>query len=239
MPTSKKIAQLAKRSHHFLRLHEYWIIECCVALFLFAGLKCFLPFPIPLIAGWDAFAFTSITLTWIFVFTKDPYEIRRALRLPDSTRHFFFFVVILAAMASILSTWLLLNLVQKKFAPHVSASIAFALITIAISWIFVHTRFASLYAHFYYRPTTSHAQNREPLTKENLTGGLIFPGEENYPDYWDFVYFSFVIGMTCQVADVGIANHRLRKLVLLHGLLSFLFNTSIIALVVNIISGLL
>ncbi|MBM3856549.1 MAG: DUF1345 domain-containing protein [Verrucomicrobia bacterium] len=231
--------QFEKRSHHFLRFHEYWVIELCIALLLFFLLKRSFPFPIPWIVAWDGFALTSILLTWLFIFTKDPYSIRRQLRLTDTARRFFLFIVISAAIASVLSTWFLLRLVKEKSIPHVSESITFALITIAISWTFVHTRFASLYAHFFYRTTPSHLSNTDQNEKDNLTGGLIFPGQEKFPDYWDFVYFSFVIGMTCQVADVGIAKHRLRRLVLLHGLLSFLFNTSIIALVVNIISGLL
>lgn len=239
MLSHTKVIQFTKRSHHFLRFHEYWAIECLVALLLFLRLHQYFPFPIPLIAAWDGFALSSIALTSLFIFTKNPYEIRKQLRLNDSTRHFFFLLVILAAIASVLSTWFLLSLVKEKFAPHVSESIAFALITIAISWLFVHTRFATLYAHFFYRPLPSRLVSKDQSNQENFIGGLIFPGQEKFPDYWDFVYFSFVIGMTCQVADVGITKHRLRRLVLLHGLLSFLFNTSIIALVVNIIAGLL
>ena len=246
MLSPETINQFTKRSHHFLRFHEYWVIECLTALLLFLGLYHHLPFPIPVIAAWYGFAVTSITLTWLFIFTKNPHEIRKQLRLKDNTRRFFFFLVILAAVASFLATWLLLSLVKEKFTPHLSESVMFGLLTIAISWIFVHTRFAALYAHFYYR-ATARTEAVEPLLKattaneenqENITGGLIFPGHEKFPDYWDFVYFSFVIGMTCQVADVGIAQHRLRRLVLLHGLIAFFFNTSILALVVNIIAGL-
>ncbi len=234
----KKINQLTKRSHHFLHFHEYWVIECFIALLLFFKLRQHFPFPIPFLVAWDGFAFTSIALTGLFIFTKNPYEIRKQLRLNDNTRHFFFLVVILAAIVSVLSTWFLLNLVKEKFTLHLSASIVFALITIAISWIFVHTRFASLYAHFFYRALPSNISNENQGDQTTFAGGLAFPGQEKFPDYWDFVYFSFVIGMTCQVADVGITKHQLRRLVLLHGLLSFLFNTSIIALVVNIIAGL-
>lgn len=244
MSSFKKITQSSKRSHHFLRLHEYWAIECLIALLLFWGLHHSFPFPIPYIVAWDGFALTSIILTWFLIFTKDPYSIRKQLRLTDTARHFFFFVLILASIASVLSTWFLLSLAKEKFTHHVSESIAFALITIAISWTFVHTRFASLYAHFFYHPLppardpSLSATKPDPEEEKSVTGGLVFPGQEKFPDYWDFVYFSFVIGMTCQVADVGITQHRLRRLVLLHGLLAFFFNTSILALVVNIIAGL-
>jgi uncharacterized membrane protein len=237
MSSSEKINQLSKRSDYFLRFHEYWAIEGLTALLLFLGCYHYFPFPVPLMVAWDGLALISITLTSFFIFTQHPCEIRKQLRAKDHTRQFFFLVVMLAAVASFLATWLLLNLVKQKFIPHLSESVTFALLTIALSWVFVHTRFAGLYAHFYYRPT-----KRVDLAglekQEHITEGLLFPGCEKSPDYWDFVYFSFVIGMTCQVADVGIAHHQLRRLVLAHGLLSFFFNTSILALVVNIIAGL-
>ncbi len=92
----------------------------------------------------------------------------------------------------------------------------------------VHTIFTLRYAHIYYG--TDDEQNR--------VGGLEFPDEEN-PDYLDFAYFSFIIGMTSQVSDVSIHSKRLRRLGLLHGLIAFFFNVTIIALSINTVSGLL
>ena len=91
----------------------------------------------------------------------------------------------------------------------------------------VHTVFALRYAHIYYEC----GQAGNPL------GGLNFP-DEDAPDYLDFAYFSFVIGMTSQVSDVSISGRRLRRLALVHGLISFAFNLSILGLCINIISGL-
>ena len=231
MTTSKKITQLAQRSHRFLYIHEYWMIEIMVALFLFFTLSSYFPFPVPSIAAWDGFALTSILITWLTIFTKDPYEIRRQLRLKDTTRRLLFVVVLLAAIVSFLATWLLLVSAKKSPTLHTSETIALSIATVAISWFFVHTRFAILYAHAYYRDAIEQE-------REKTAGGLLFPGRE-LPNYLDFVYFSFVIGMTCQVADVGISRHQLRRFVLLHGLIAFLFNTAILALMINIIAGLL
>ena len=267
MPSPKKINQFTKRSHHFLHLHEYWLLECLIALFLFLGFQQYASFPIPMIIAWNGFAMTSIVSTWALIFTKDPYKIRQQLHLKDNTRHFLFFIVVAAAAASFLATWLLLTSSKAKLTSHSSETIFLALGTIALSWVFVHTRFATLYAHAYYRgeleagqsseflvvhkesenaDVTPSEQVQQPLKieamnfgkKSPIARGLLFPGDEKFPDYWDFVYFSFVIGMTCQVADVGITQHHFRRLVLLHGLLAFFFNTSILALVVNIIAGL-
>ena len=96
-----------------------------------------------------------------------------------------------------------------------------AAITVILSWTLIHTIFAFHYAHIYYRGPGIHGH------------GLKFPGEEE-PDYWDFVYFSFVIGMTFQVSDVQITRKELRRLVISHATVSFLFNVAILTLTVNI-----
>jgi uncharacterized membrane protein len=87
------------------------------------------------------------------------------------------------------------------------------------------------YAHFFYI-------DADTLHRDKIKGGLLFP-DDNSPDYFDFAYFSFVVGMTCQVSDVQISSKMLRRLVLVHGLISFAFNTAILAMFVNIIAGLI
>jgi uncharacterized membrane protein len=95
-------------------------------------------------------------------------------------------------------------------------------VTIALSWAVVHTAFALHYAHDYYRGVKP--------------GGLQFPSGDphDHADYWDFVYFSFVIGMTAQVSDVGITDKIIRRTATAHGIISFVFNTALLALMVNI-----
>ena len=100
------------------------------------------------------------------------------------------------------------------------AHVALAAVTILLSWAFIHTMFALHYAHEFY--------------DEALGGGLAFPGGTAEPDYWDFVYFSFVIGMTSQVSDVGITSQPIRRTATAHGVVSFVFNAALLALTVNI-----
>ena len=107
--------------------------------------------------------------------------------------------------------------------------VALVAITLLVSWLMTHTTFAFRYAHEYYEA---------PAGAEKVDGGLQFPGEEQ-PDYLDFLYFSMVLGMTFQVSDVQITSRKFRRLATVHGLLSFLFNTIILALTVNIAAGLL
>lgn len=102
--------------------------------------------------------------------------------------------------------------------------------TVVFSWLLMHSVFALRYAHNYYGDSLQdHSRH---------AGGLEFPGQHP-PDYRDFVYFSFVIGMTCQVSDVQVASRMMRRAVLLHGILSFAFNTVILALTINTVSSLL
>ena len=100
-------------------------------------------------------------------------------------------------------------------------------VTIFLSWCFVHTTFALHYAHEFYMD-----RGREGVACLEFPGG-------GHPDYLDFLYFSFVIGTTSQTADVSIASRSLRRLALLHGIIAFLFNTTLVALSVNIAAGLI
>ena len=104
-----------------------------------------------------------------------------------------------------------------------------AILGMLFSWLLVHTIFTVRYAHLYYR--------NDPDQPEMHVGGLKFPSEDR-PDFLDFAYFSFVLGMTFQVSDVEISSKTIRRIALFHGLLSFGYNTVIVALTINIIAGL-
>ena len=107
--------------------------------------------------------------------------------------------------------------------------IALVALTLFVSWLMTHVTFAFRYAHEYYA---------HDLGGPDFDRGLEFPGETR-PDYLDFMYFALVLGMTFQVSDVQITSRKLRRVASVHGLLSFLFNTIILALTVNIAAGLL
>lgn len=105
----------------------------------------------------------------------------------------------------------------------------YIILTIVGSWLLVHTVFALEYAYRYYHDTNI-TSKQSPC--------LDFPNETD-PDYWEFLYFSFVIGMTSQVSDVQTTSRLMRRLALLHGIISFFFNTSILAMSINIIAALI
>ena len=137
--------------------------------------------------------------------------------LQDDGRFLILLVTALGAFASIAA------IVSELGAAHRGApQLSLATVTIALTWATVHTTFALHYAHDYYR-------GAKP-------GGLQFPSgdKDDHADYWDFVYFSFVIGMTAQVSDVGITDKTIRRTATAHGIISFVFNTALVALMVNI-----
>jgi uncharacterized membrane protein len=118
----------------------------------------------------------------------------------------------------------------KAAKPGVQAlHVALVCTTLLLSWLMTHTSFCFRYAHEFYT---------KPDDDGDVDGGLAFPNEK-LPDYLDFFYFSLVLGMTFQVSDVQITSRKFRRLASVHGLLSFLFNTIILALTINIIAGML
>jgi len=139
--------------------------------------------------------------------------------------------VILAAVTSLFAVAILVGGAKGLGPRALTEHLVLAGATVLSSWFLVHTVFAMHYAHTYY-----HDSDNDPHTIEGA--GLEFPNQKA-PDFLDFAYFSFVIGMTCQVSDVQVSSQGIRRLALVHGLLSFLFNTVILALSINLASSLL
>jgi uncharacterized membrane protein len=138
----------------------------------------------------------------------------------------------IAALASIVAIFAQLATV-KDLPPSVkSLHVALAALTIVSAWFFIHLCFALHYAHEYYDELEA-----EPGKALDVRGGLVFPGDED-PDYYDFLYFAFVIGATAQTADIGIASKFMRRTVLGHCILAFFFNSAVLALTVNIAASL-
>jgi uncharacterized membrane protein len=121
--------------------------------------------------------------------------------------------------------------ISKDMPPHQrSQHVILVAVTLFVSWLMTHTTFAFRYAHEFYEVDDD--------STAGICGGLEFPGEKQ-PDYLDFLYFSLVLGMTFQVSDVQITARKFRRMAIAHGLMSFMFNTIILALTVNIAASLL
>ena len=178
---------------------------------------------------WIGCALTIIILNWITILGSHPQEVKKIAKLQDSSRAFLFGFIILASVVSLVAIVFLLKASKGLSEVEKNAHIALAISAVFVSWWLVHTIFSLRYAHFYYDKDTDDGGTRPG-------GGLDFPNTKE-PDYLDFVYFGFVVGMTFQVSDVVITDRKIRRICLLHGLISFAFNTAIVALSINVISG--
>ncbi len=181
-----------------------------------------------MIATWDAYAISALTMAWIGMLNTSHQEIRQKVKRQDVAGPLITVFVILASSAALLAVIFLLRHDKNSSGSHLALHVALTLLAVLSSWTLVHTVFGLHYAHTYYGDSDN---PKEPA------GGLDFPGEKK-PGYLDFAYFSFVIGMTFQVSDVQVTAGAMRKLVLLHGILSFAFNTLILALAVSTVTSL-
>ena len=167
--------------------------------------------------GWDAFIGLYAVLVFTMMLRSGHHRVRRNAARQDDGRFVILVFTAFGAFASIAAILFELG-VAHRGVPELTL----ATVTIALSWVAVHTSFALHYAHEYYRGSKP--------------GGLQFPSgdKDDHADYWDFVYFSFVIGMTAQVSDVGITDKTIRRTATAHGIVSFIYNTALLALTVNI-----
>jgi uncharacterized membrane protein len=173
-----------------------------------------------LLSGWDAGVGLYLGLVAHMMIRSDVCRIRYPAAVQDEGRLAILVLTVGAALAS-------LGAIFAELAPAAAArgspqprGFILAAVTIVLSWAFIHTIFALHYAHEFY--------------DDNTGQGMAFPSGDVEPDYWDFMYFSFVVGMTSQVSDVAITSKHVRRTVTAHGIVSFLFNIALLALTVNL-----
>ena len=181
------------------------------------------------VAAWDAFGVVTLLLLWAAIATADAERIRVVAASEDLSRAVSFIFVLVAASASLLAVVALLRTFHDSNAPTLAWHIGLSAVAVGAAWLLVHTVFTLRYAHAYYDADDDGTDR----------GGLDFPGNDPEPDYLDIAYFAFVVGMTAQTADVSISSRTQRRLALLHGLISFVFNTTLVALVISGIAGVL
>jgi uncharacterized membrane protein len=184
------------------------------------------------IVTWDVFALCVLGLAWLTILTTPPEKLRARAQMQDLSHIVIFVFVLVAACAGLFAVgFLFFNKTVIAQHSHFLVHLLMSLVAVICSWALVHTVFGLRYAHTFYGDPDG------PTGPKPHAGGLDFPGDRE-PDYMDFAYFSFVIGMTFQVSDVVITSRDLRQLVLVHAMLSFAFNTVILALTINTVSAL-
>ena len=173
-----------------------------------------------LLVGWDVGVGLYLVLAFHMMARSDVHLIRRRAALQDEGQAAILMLTVASALASLAAILAELGTSAGTGSSRQPFQLVLAAVTIVLSWALIHTIFALHYAHEFYDRQTG--------------GGMAFPGDDKEPDYWDFVYFSFVIGMTSQVSDVEVTSKAVRRTVAAHGVVSFVFNAALLALTVNL-----
>ena len=176
------------------------------------------------LAAWDAGALSLLALSWFTIVSCSAATTRARAAADDPGRTAVYLIVVLSSGASLLVTTALVSRAKLIAGSEGDVLVALCLANIALCWGLTHTAFTLRYAHLYYR------EDAEGV------GGVEFAGRAA-PSYFDFAYFAFTVGMTFQVSDTSVSSPQIRRAVLLHAVLSFIYNTAILAFVLNLVFG--
>jgi uncharacterized membrane protein len=205
-----------------IRARPRLLLSTGLAILVYLAVPADLPQQTRGVIGWDV-GIAVFLATALTMMLRSSIERLRRRAEEDEGRTVILTLTVVAVAISLFAIGFEIH--DAKGQPPAAAAwrVALAMVTVVLSWTFTHTMFAMHYAHEFYRA-------KKPT-------GLLFPGDAP-PDYLDFLYYAFVVGMTCQVSDVQVAGRTLRRLTLAHGVLSFFFNTGILALAINLAAGL-
>lgn len=229
---SSPIAPTAPRSNLFAswasRIGAKGRLAVAVAIAIVAYAACnALAWDLRLVATWDASSVAYLILAWTIVHLSDAASTRQHALAQDTSGFLIFCFVVVAACSSVVAIAFVIGTIKGLDPWPKALHLALTVVALTTSWVLIETVFAFHYARRYYHDE-EHTAAQE--------GGLEFPGGLD-PDYWDFAYYAFVVGMTSQVSDVRVLSTRMRKLTLVHGVLAFIFNVVVLALSINIIAS--
>jgi uncharacterized membrane protein len=183
----------------------------------------FAPWQLAVLVAWDVAAIAFLVSVWFEIYRLTPDETSASATREDTSRVVTSVLLLSAAVVSLLGTALVLVKANQTVGNGRVVLTISGVVTVGLSWAVVHTVFALRYAHLYYTP---------PI------GGIDFKSDER-PDYRDFAYVAFTVGMTYQVSDTDVQRRETRRTVVRHALLSYLFGAVILAVVVNVIATLI
>jgi uncharacterized membrane protein len=178
------------------------------------------------LAGWCAGVLVYQVLTWWLIETFDARRTRERAQSLDQPNLMILVSMLVVVAVSVIAIAMLLQQVKQLTGWERAGHVVLGVIALAGSWLMMHTIYAFHYAHRYYIDQKGGSPD----------GGLDFPGKDE-PDYFDFLYYSYVIGMTSQVSDVQATSREMRRITLIHSVLAFAFNMLVLALSVNVVAG--
>lgn len=197
------------------------VLACALGVATFLGLAEWSR-SVAALAAWDVAALVFLTLVWLTIAPADAHATQRRAGSEDPGRTFVWIVAFVASGVSLFAATMIARSAKSLPPDECRAVIALSLGAVALAWSLTHSAFTLRYAHLYYR------EDREGV------GGVELPGGQR-PTYFDFAYFAFTIGMCFQVSDVTVTSRQIRRAVLLHAVLSFAYNTLVLAFVLNLV----
>lgn len=225
-PESGGRAGIAATVFRQIRVRPRLVASTIIGIAMTLALPPTLSGPTRALIAWDVGAGLYLALAWMMMVRSSVEKMRWRAKHEDDGAAVVLTLTIVAAVASLAAIILELAGIKSYAGSDQTLHLALAGMTILCSWFLVHTAFALHYAHEFYDEDA-----------EETCPCLSFPGNTT-PDYTDFLYFAFVIGTTSQTADVAIASKQMRRLALMHGVIAFFFNTTVLALTVNVAAGL-
>jgi uncharacterized membrane protein len=201
------------------------VIVACIGLVVAVVLLWFVTWGMAVVAGWDTAALTFLMSIWPIIIRADSSHAAQLATREDETRGTATVLLLSASVASLLGVGFALSLAGRESGPLRVLLIGVAVLTVVLSWTVVNTVYTLRYADLHYKATSA---------------GIAFGdsvGQER-PSYRDFAYVAFTIGMCYQVSDTTVRDPRIRRTVLSHALLSYLFGVVIVGGSVNLIAGL-
>lgn len=218
-----------------------------LALPVIPGMQCILAVPCPsalpcdcsmdrgkqFIAAWDIGISVALIALYIGLRGATAEAMQHNAQRQDARKWAVLIISLVAATASLVVIASEMPLVKDATGIRKVLHAIFVVFTLALSWAFIHTVFAVHYAHDYYVDADLSKAAAVPVKLP-----LLFPGDE-LPNYGDFLYFAFTVGMTFQVSDVQVTDREMRRVVLAHGATSFFYTTGILALAINLVAGLI
>ena len=179
------------------------------------------PWQLAMLTGWITAAITFLVIVWSVIATADGERTRRFATVEDDSRAVASLVVIGACTASLAGAGFALHKASQVAGAEAALLTVASVAVVVVSWLVVNTEFTLRYAHRFFSPPG---------------GGIDFPGTDA-PDYRDFAYLAFTVGMTYQVSDTELLAPRFRRLLLAHAAAAYVFGVVIVASVINIVAG--
>lgn len=187
-----------------------------------------------LLLSWNLATLFFLISIGVMMAQANHEKIRRNAALQDEGQYAVLVLTSLAAVASLAAIVMQLGLVKETTGLLKAFHIGLAFTTIVTAWAFIHVMFALHYAHEYFDEWRSQNDG-----VPQLRGGLEIIGLDDYPDYLDFAYYSFTIGVANATADINLTSPQMRRITLAHSILSFFFNLALLGLTINIAAGLI